>query len=247
MREGSVKKFKRRYAKGTSHIAPHAQEVKIRHCDVHVYFAHRPHPVNRRAVLSGLALVLGAAQLVAQETYPLHPDTLDGVWQGYDGEWRHVSNQLVALAGDCIHAARADIPMTPPWADSSARLISASAGWRAAVLRRTLESFHPWCRKNTGPRRGGSPWSGRPVELTENPVFAGSSVSIRICVRAGCRTTNNFAMTLKSAFSSDLVKDQQPRCRAASDRLRRLDAEERSGFPDQVRETPRLVLLFVAT
>jgi hypothetical protein len=35
-----------------------------------------------------LALVLGAAQLVAQETYSLHPDTLDGVWQGYDGEWR---------------------------------------------------------------------------------------------------------------------------------------------------------------
>jgi uncharacterized damage-inducible protein DinB len=54
--------------------------------------------MNRRAVLLGLALVLGAAQLVAQETYPLHPDTLDGVWQGYDGEWRHVSNQLVALA-----------------------------------------------------------------------------------------------------------------------------------------------------
>src|ERR1700684_561610 len=25
-------------------------------------------------------------------------DTLDGIWQGYDGEWRHVSNQLIALA-----------------------------------------------------------------------------------------------------------------------------------------------------
>ena len=23
---------------------------------------------------------------------------LDGLWQGYDGEWRHVSNQLIALA-----------------------------------------------------------------------------------------------------------------------------------------------------
>src|SRR5271163_722293 len=54
--------------------------------------------MNRQAVLFGMALVLGAAHLVAQETYPLHPDTLDGVWQGYDGEWRHVSNQLVALA-----------------------------------------------------------------------------------------------------------------------------------------------------
>jgi uncharacterized damage-inducible protein DinB len=25
-------------------------------------------------------------------------DPIDGLWQGYDGEWRHVSNQLVALA-----------------------------------------------------------------------------------------------------------------------------------------------------
>jgi uncharacterized damage-inducible protein DinB len=25
-------------------------------------------------------------------------DPLDGVWQGYDGEWRHVSRQLIALA-----------------------------------------------------------------------------------------------------------------------------------------------------
>src|SRR3569623_973113 len=25
-------------------------------------------------------------------------DTLDGLSQGYDGEWRHVSNQLIALA-----------------------------------------------------------------------------------------------------------------------------------------------------
>ncbi len=25
-------------------------------------------------------------------------DPLDGLWQGYDGEWRHVSNQLIALA-----------------------------------------------------------------------------------------------------------------------------------------------------
>ena len=25
-------------------------------------------------------------------------DSLDGLWQGYDGEWRHVSQQLIALA-----------------------------------------------------------------------------------------------------------------------------------------------------
>src|SRR5579871_4365692 len=36
-------------------------------------------------------LVLGVPGLRAQ-------DPLDGLWQGYDGEWRHVSNQLIALA-----------------------------------------------------------------------------------------------------------------------------------------------------
>ncbi|MGC2404577.1 MAG: DinB family protein [Acidobacteriaceae bacterium] len=38
-----------------------------------------------------LFLVFGAPGLRAQ-------DPLDGVWQGYDGEWRHVSQQLIALA-----------------------------------------------------------------------------------------------------------------------------------------------------
>lgn len=39
-----------------------------------------------------LLLLLGIApRLTAQ-------DPLDGLWQGYDGEWRHVSNQLIALA-----------------------------------------------------------------------------------------------------------------------------------------------------
>jgi uncharacterized damage-inducible protein DinB len=28
----------------------------------------------------------------------LPQDPLDGLWQGYDGEWRHVSQQLIALA-----------------------------------------------------------------------------------------------------------------------------------------------------
>jgi uncharacterized damage-inducible protein DinB len=36
-----------------------------------------------------LAFVLGAAALHAQP---------EGIWQGYDGEWGHVSRQLVALA-----------------------------------------------------------------------------------------------------------------------------------------------------
>ncbi len=38
-----------------------------------------------------LWLVLSASKMFAQ-------DPLDGVWQGYDGEWRHVSRQLIALA-----------------------------------------------------------------------------------------------------------------------------------------------------
>jgi uncharacterized damage-inducible protein DinB len=38
-----------------------------------------------------LAAVLGATALHAQ-------DAFEGLWQGYDGEWAHVSRQLVALA-----------------------------------------------------------------------------------------------------------------------------------------------------
>ena len=30
---------------------------------------------------------------------PAPAQSLEGVWQGYDGEWLHVSQQLVALAG----------------------------------------------------------------------------------------------------------------------------------------------------
>jgi uncharacterized damage-inducible protein DinB len=38
-----------------------------------------------------LFLLLGGPRLFAQ-------DPLDGLWQGYDGEWRHVSQELTALA-----------------------------------------------------------------------------------------------------------------------------------------------------
>jgi uncharacterized damage-inducible protein DinB len=48
--------------------------------------------------ISAMAILLIASSAVAQPAYPLHPDSLDGIWQGYGGEWRHVSNQLVALA-----------------------------------------------------------------------------------------------------------------------------------------------------
>jgi uncharacterized damage-inducible protein DinB len=43
-----------------------------------------------------LALVLGGAALHAQTE--ARPDPLEGLWQGYDGEWVHVSRQLMALA-----------------------------------------------------------------------------------------------------------------------------------------------------
>lgn len=43
-----------------------------------------------------LALLLLAASLNAPRLFAQDP--LDGLWQGYDGEWRHVSNQLIALA-----------------------------------------------------------------------------------------------------------------------------------------------------
>ena len=39
-----------------------------------------------------LAMILGTITLHAQV------DPLEGLWQGYDGEWVHVSRQLVALA-----------------------------------------------------------------------------------------------------------------------------------------------------
>jgi uncharacterized damage-inducible protein DinB len=41
-------------------------------------------------------IILYALSLHAQTVPPVDP--IDGIWQGYDGEWRHVSNQLVALA-----------------------------------------------------------------------------------------------------------------------------------------------------
>jgi hypothetical protein len=40
-----------------------------------------------------LAFLLGGVALHAQGD-----DPLEGLWQGYDGEWVHVSKQLVALA-----------------------------------------------------------------------------------------------------------------------------------------------------
>src|SRR5215472_12795914 len=44
--------------------------------------------------LLAVALFLGFASLPKV----FAQDPLDGLWQGYDGEWRHVSNQLIDLA-----------------------------------------------------------------------------------------------------------------------------------------------------
>jgi hypothetical protein len=45
-----------------------------------------------------LAIALLFLLSAAPRLLPQTPDPLDGVWQGYDGEWRHVSEQLIALA-----------------------------------------------------------------------------------------------------------------------------------------------------
>jgi uncharacterized damage-inducible protein DinB len=47
--------------------------------------------VKTRCVMALSLLLLASPRLFAQ-------DPLDGIWQGYDGEWRHVSQQLIALA-----------------------------------------------------------------------------------------------------------------------------------------------------
>src|SRR5664280_1774916 len=43
--------------------------------------------------------------LLGAQTLPAQVDPLEGLWQGYDGEWGHVSRQLVALA-DAIPAEK---------------------------------------------------------------------------------------------------------------------------------------------
>ena len=43
-------------------------------------------------------LIVGVFMLLVNLPKLSAQDPLDGLWQWYDGEWRHVSNQLVALA-----------------------------------------------------------------------------------------------------------------------------------------------------
>jgi uncharacterized damage-inducible protein DinB len=43
-------------------------------------------------MLLSLSMLLGMPRLFAQQKLP------EGIWEGYDGEWKHVSQQLIALA-----------------------------------------------------------------------------------------------------------------------------------------------------
>jgi uncharacterized damage-inducible protein DinB len=45
-----------------------------------------------KSTLLLMLLLVGARPLLAQKKAP------EGIWEGYDGEWKHVSQQLVALA-----------------------------------------------------------------------------------------------------------------------------------------------------
>ena len=54
-------------------------------------------PSRRQSTLLAACLLLGFIALAAAPVLRAQ-DPLDGVWQGYDGEWRHVSEQLIALA-----------------------------------------------------------------------------------------------------------------------------------------------------
>src|SRR5215475_792655 len=46
----------------------------------------------RKLFLAALVLSLPAADLTSAQKPP------EGIWEGYDGEWKHVSSQLIALA-----------------------------------------------------------------------------------------------------------------------------------------------------
>jgi hypothetical protein len=54
---------------------------------------------RRRALKARfISILLLAAAASAQPPGSLRVDSREGVWQGFDGEWGHVSRQLIALA-----------------------------------------------------------------------------------------------------------------------------------------------------
>src|SRR5579862_3614053 len=65
------------------------QLPKAAYFSAHLY--RKEHEVTTPARIVLILLCLSASTLLAQ-----HPP--EGIWEGYDGEWKHVSSQLVALA-----------------------------------------------------------------------------------------------------------------------------------------------------
>src|SRR5579862_2531164 len=65
------------------------QLPKAAYFSAHLY--RKEHEVTTPARIVLILLCLSASTLFAQ-----HPP--EGIWEGYDGEWKHVSSQLLALA-----------------------------------------------------------------------------------------------------------------------------------------------------
>jgi uncharacterized damage-inducible protein DinB len=54
--------------------------------------------MDMRPMLKILSVLFISAAANAQRTDAPRVDSLEGLWQGFDGEWGHVSRQLIALA-----------------------------------------------------------------------------------------------------------------------------------------------------
>ncbi|HWZ96359.1 MAG TPA: DinB family protein [Candidatus Dormibacteraeota bacterium] len=53
----------------------------------------------KKLILAAIAFgLMGLATAGGVQAQAKAEDPFDGLWQGYDGEWRHVSQQLIALA-----------------------------------------------------------------------------------------------------------------------------------------------------
>jgi len=94
-------------------VRPHAREsglghissVVLRPFDLSGELAWYPSIMNRFLLATALTIIALHAQ-------PAKVDSLEGLWQGYDGEWGHVSRQLIALA-EAIPAEKFSFRPTP--------------------------------------------------------------------------------------------------------------------------------------
>jgi len=82
-------------------VATHCLTNRHRDFSIHIHYPGYPqYRIEFRerscAVKSRLTFGLFLFLLLAPRSFAQDP--LDGLWQGYDGEWRHVSQQLIALA-----------------------------------------------------------------------------------------------------------------------------------------------------